>query len=253
MITATNQGARLASIRRVAVRAGRTVLDLVYPRLCPLCSGAPGSVDDGGLCTACQTQVPLFTPPLCGLCGGAIGQSVLATCGECARLGRPWRSGSTAWHYDQAARTLVLAFKYRKRLTLAPVLGRALTDAWRERLPHHDQEVIVPVPLFWLKHALRGYNQAELIGRELARATGLPLVPALARTRWTRPQARLSRHQRQRNLGGAFAVRDAASIAGRRVLLVDDVLTTGSTLRVCTRALLAAGAISVDVLTLARG
>ncbi|MEO5338699.1 MAG: ComF family protein, partial [Magnetospirillum sp. WYHS-4] len=155
--------------------------------------------------------------------------------------------------YGETSRKLLLAFKHGDRTDSAPALGQWLQRAGGDLLPQVD--LIAPVPLHWTRLFLRRYNQAALLARELGRLSGLPVVPdLLVRKRRTASQGHLNPRQRKENLQGAFAVhpRRRAGLAGKRVLLVDDVLTTGATVAACARTLAKAGAASVDVLTLAR-
>jgi ComF family protein len=155
--------------------------------------------------------------------------------------------------YEGTARTLVHRLKYGDRLDLARALGAMMARAGSELLAEAD--LVVPVPLHWSRLWRRRFNQASALGEVLSGAAGIPFDPLiLARVRPTRPQVGLSRPQRRENLQGAFRVPDAARprLAGKRVLLVDDVLTTGSTANAAARVLLRAEASAVDVLAFAR-
>lgn len=152
--------------------------------------------------------------------------------------------------YADELRRLIQLYKYDGIRPLAPVLGRYLSLAL-PRDGHFD--VVIPVPLHWYRRLERGFNQSELIARTLCERTGLNLAPhLLRRIRSTTRQARLGLEDRRRNVRKAFAVPRPASVAGRRILLVDDVLTTGATLNACALALRKAGASHVSALTLAR-
>jgi ComF family protein len=158
-----------------------------------------------------------------------------------------------AVRYDDVARTLVHALKYQDRTDLAPAMGRWMARAGHELLD--DADVLVPVPLHWRRAWGRRYNQSGALARVIERLTGVRMAPeALRRIRPTEQQIGLSRTQRASNVQGAFKVAtDRQSlIAGRRVVLVDDVLTSGATVDACARALLRAKAASVDVLVFAR-
>jgi ComF family protein len=151
--------------------------------------------------------------------------------------------------FEEPLRELVHLFKYAGVTALARPLGRLL----RRALPRDRRfDLIVPTPLHWRRRWTRGYNQAMLLARELAPTLGLKPVNALRRTRATSTQTGLSRTARRANVAGAFTVWDASLVRGRRVLLVDDVMTTGATLRACAAALKRAGAQSVSIAVLAR-
>ncbi len=151
--------------------------------------------------------------------------------------------------FEEPLRELVHLFKYAGVTALARPLGRLL----RLAMPRDRRfDLIVPTPLHWRRRWTRGYNQSMLLARELAPVLGLKPVNALRRTRATPTQAGLSRTARRANVAGAFVVRDASLVRGRRVLLVDDVMTTGATLRACAAALKRAGAQSVSIAVLAR-
>jgi ComF family protein len=155
--------------------------------------------------------------------------------------------------YDDVSRGLVLGFKHADRTHAAPAYARWMARAGAELLTTAD--VIAPVPLHWSRLMARRYNQAALLGNALARLAGAPSVPdLLIRRRRTLSQGRLSRSERLRNVAGAFAVNRArlALVRGRRIVLVDDVLTTGATVSACAAVLRRAGAASVEVLALAR-
>jgi ComF family protein len=158
-----------------------------------------------------------------------------------------------AVRYDDVARTLVHALKYQDRTDLAPAMGRWMARAGHELLD--EAAVLVPVPLHWRRAWRRRYNQSGALARVIAERSGVKVVPeALQRIRPTQQQIGLSRPQRASNVQGAFKVEapEQSRIAGRHVILVDDVLTSGATVDACARALLRAKAASVDVLVFAR-
>jgi ComF family protein len=155
--------------------------------------------------------------------------------------------------YDDVARALVHAFKYGDRLDLAPTLGRWMAQAGRELL--EDADALVPVPLHWRRLWTRRFNQSAALAAAISAASGVPVVDAaLKRVKATRQQVGLSGADRAANVQGAFKVApaDKGAVARRRLILVDDVLTSGATVDTCARALLRAGARQVDVLVFAR-
>ena len=176
-----------------------------------------------------------------------------AKCGACLAEAPSYGRARSVFVYDQASRSLVLDFKHGDRTEAAPAFGAWLARAGAELLA--DADVLVPVPLHRWRLFRRRYNQAGLLAHAVARATGVPCVPdLLVRRRATASQGHLSRAGRARNVAHAFQARPGRTtlIAGKRILLIDDVLTTGATATECAAALRRAGAASVDVLTLAR-
>lgn len=231
----------------------RAVLDVVAPPQCMTCGGLLAG--QTGLCAACWDGIAFLGPPECPRCGFPfefdMGPEIV--CGAYLRREPLFDRARAAFRYDEASRRLVLDLKHGDRTHTVPALARLLQRAGAALLA--DADVIVPVPLHWRRLARRRFNQAALLARALGGETGVPVAAdALIRTRPTPSQGRLSRAQRRRNVRGAFALRPAATdaIRKRRVLLVDDVLTTGATAEAATRALRRGGAEAVDVLVLAR-
>ncbi|MFO1081931.1 MAG: ComF family protein [Reyranellaceae bacterium] len=245
------------SLSRVWTRTGRVVLDAVLP---PLCLGCQEIVEEpGALCAACWQRFTFVAPPACERCGYPFATEAppAALCGAC--LARPprYRRARAALVYDDHSRRLILPFKHGDRTDIARASGRWMARAGTELLPEAD--LIAPVPLHWRRLLMRRYNQAQLLARMLARAAAPDLRARLApdllrRRRWTGSQGGLRGDERRRNVRQAFEVpaRWRGAVAGRTVLLVDDVLTTGATVEACAAALQRAGAAAVDVLTLAR-
>ena len=240
-----------ASATAVLGRLCKRALDTLLP---PQCLGCRALVDEPGtLCSVCWGEITFLGPPQCHVCGLPfeydLGEGAL--CGACARRAPVYRRARSALAYDQASRGLVIAFKHADRTDAAPAYGRWLARAGRGLIAESD--LIAPVPLHWTRLFARRYNQAALLAQVLGRLSGLPVATdLLVRRRRTPSQGGLSPYRRRRNVQGAFAVDPKRRLEGRRVLLVDDVFTTGATAAACCRALLKAGAGSVDVLTLAR-
>ncbi len=224
---------------------------MLLPNLCPGCLATVAAAA-GQVCADCRGSLNELPLPRCAACGGAV-DGVLAVCGECLAGGpRPWRQAVSVYGYGGYVRDLVHRFKYRGAVYLAPFFAGAMAAAWR-RHGLGRPELIVPVPMHWWRELWRGYNQAALLGHELGRLWGVPVRRALGRARWSRRQVELGREQRQKNLRRVFGVRRPAELAGKCVLLVDDVFTTGATLATAAGAVLDCKPSTVDVLTLARG
>jgi ComF family protein len=255
MLSTRRNGERSAVARVVQFgrAALRVALDAVLPPLCALCR-AP-LADAGGLCPACWARVSFIAPPWCDRLGLPFvndpGPGVLSM--EAIADPPAYGRARAVARYDDVARDLVHWLKYGDRLDLATAMGRWMARAGRDLLD--DADALVPVPLHWRRLWGRRFNQAAALARATASAKGIPvLTAALTRRRATTQQVGLSRSARAVNVQGAFTVTDEgkSAIHGKRIVLVDDVLTSGATVDACARALLRAGAGNVDVLVFAR-
>jgi len=237
-----------------ALRAlGRRLLDVILPPHCLKCRAPIGEA--GSLCADCWRGVSFISDPLCAACGlpFEVPAGPGALCGACLRRRPLFERARAALAYDEASRGMILAFKHADRTEAAPAFARWMARAGRDLVQVAD--IVAPVPLHWRRFWRRRYNQSALLAWALGRQTGLKVVPdLLERVRATPSQGGLGRLARARNVQGAFRLqaRMAARVRGARVLLVDDVYTTGATAEACARTLLRAGAAAVDVLTLAR-
>jgi ComF family protein len=227
-------------------------VDVALPQLCAACREPVGGE---GLCSGCWSKLSFIAPPYCERLGIPFpfdpGPGVLSM--EAIADPPAYRRARAAVRYDDVARKLVHAFKYGDRLDLAPTMGRWMTNAGRALLAEID--AIVPVPLHWRRQWARRFNQSALLAEVVAKASGVAVAHgALKRVKATPQQVGLSQAERAQNVQGAFRVLPAgkAAVSGRRLLLVDDVLTSGATVDACSRALLRAGAAQVDVLVFAR-
>jgi ComF family protein len=242
------------AMRRLGGRLGGAVLDALLPPGCLTCD-APVAAQ-GTLCAGCWGGLHLLTPPFCRRCGVPFlhaGQAVAGLCPGCAEAPPAFAAARAALRYDEGAKRLLLPFKHADRTELAGPLAQRMARAGAELLER--AELIAPVPLHWRRLLARRYNQAALLAAKLARGAGLPCVPdLLRRTRPTPPLGERRAADRAALLEGAFALspRAARRIEGRRVLLVDDVMTSGATAAACAAVLLAGGARAVDVLAAAR-
>ena len=232
---------------------GRRILNLGLPPLCPTCREPVA--DPGAVCSQCWSKLSFISRPYCERLGIPFaydpGPGVLSM--EAIADPPSYNRARAAVRYDETARTMVQAFKYGDRLDLAPAMGRWMATAGRELLGEAD--ALVPVPLHWRRLWSRRFNQAATLAQTVSRISGVPVAhDLLKRMRATRQQVGLTQAERARNVQGAFRVpRDARGhVCGKRLLLVDDVLTSGATLDTCARILLRAGAASVDVLVFAR-
>ena len=236
----------------IPAKAIAPLVDLVFPPRCPLCGEGIAAQD--GLCATCWNTLAIPGRPACGSCGRPFSDGVTdgATCAPC--LGDPPRHDgiAAATLYNDTSRKLVLALKYGNRIALAAMMARLMCARLH---PPGDDWLVVPVPLHRWRLWRRGYNQAAILAREVARLQhGSLIVDALIRKRRTPPLGGLDRKARARVMTGAIAVNPSRStlLAGAKILLVDDVLTSGATSNACVSALKRAGAAKVMITCFAR-
>jgi len=225
-------------------RLGRTALNLLFPLWCLGC-GKEGNI----ICSSCRDKLPEITPPICPRCG--IPQADGIPCSTCLSWQHEIDDIRARFRFEAVIRRAIHELKYKNLRAAA----RPLAELLGEYLIANPvpAEVLVPVPLHPKRMRERGYNQSELLCRELGNLSGLPVVAdCLVRKRHTSPQARTATaSQRRSNVAAAFTCRDQR-LGGKRVLLIDDVATSGATLDACTAALKSSGANSVWGLTIAR-
>jgi ComF family protein len=232
------------------------LLDLVFPAVCPVCATRSDDPVHRPFCGPCWAALPVGLGPGCSVCGEPFaGLAGALPCDACRRTPPPYAFARAVAQYRDGMREAIHAMKYRGRPVLATPLGRLLAEAGTRALPipSGDWDGLVPVPLHPARLAERGFNQAELLAAPCAARWRLPVLGrALVRARPTLPQTDLDAAARRANVRDAFRVLHPSEVRGRRILLVDDVLTTGATAGAAARALRAAGATAVGVLTLAR-
>ena len=229
------------------------VLDLLLPNVCAACSAADAAAN--GLCQECADNLlAMAALAYCKRCGSATGPNVpehWESCPACPatlpRFDRVIRLGS----YAPPLRSVIRHLKYRRQEMLRGYLGKLLAAAIDARCDH-PLDLALSIPMHWRRRLTRGYDHARMIARTVARELDLPLGHELFRVRHTPPQAHLTRTRRIENMRGAFAVTSPATIRGAKILLVDDVTTTGATADEATRTLLEAGASSVTLAVLAK-
>jgi ComF family protein len=242
-------GERLSGL---ILRAGRAALDTLYPPTCLACRAATSA--PGALCPSCWRAMRFIERPFCDRLGTPFEQDLGPGLLSPQAVADPpvyQRARAVVRFEDGPARRLVHRLKYSDRAELAAPMGAWMARAGQDILGESD--VVAPVPLHVSRLWTRRFNQAAILAREIARQTGRPYEPALLeRVKATRSQVGLSREQRAQNVQGAFRARAGAEVKGRRVALVDDVLTSGATANAASRALLRAGAAQVDFIVFAR-
>ncbi len=233
----------------------REFIDFFLPPKCPLCGEITGKSQQGRACPECLTRIHFIAHPRCPRCGRGYatdaGEDHL--CSTCLTEGRSFHKARSIGAYEGLLLEAISRFKFRGVPYLAHPLGALLAEYEDPEFSMGEMDLLIPVPLHSRRLRARGYNQSLLLARPISRRRSIPLnYSALVRTRPTQPQTQLSGPERRKNIRGAFEVRDADAVRGKKVLLIDDVLTTGATVQECARALLRAGADRVDVLTVAR-
>ncbi len=221
-------------------RAASLIVEVVFPRRCAGCLRR-----GTWLCQDCDAALPRFQPPWCARCGAPIGKHPC----RCNDLPPALHAVRSAAAYDGWLREAIQSFKYHGETGRAEHLAALLVPLLADLEPF---DYLCPVPLHPKRQRRRGYNQSLLLAEGAARVCGYHVEEVAIRIRETQQQARLGANARQANVQGAFAVSPATSLQGARIVLVDDVLTTGATLGSCAAALMAAGAASVSAVTLAR-
>lgn len=225
---------------------------LFFPDNCRVCERTLAGWTRIPVCYEClHSPVPLETDYFCRNChtpfANGFALDDFGVCAACKSGLRGFDSASSYGFYEGTLRSLIHLFKYSKMRPLASTLSTYLEFA----VPHDEMfDAVVPVPLHWRKRWSRGFNQAELLARPIAKRRRIPVLRALRRKRSTEVQATLAVAGRRRNVQGAFEAR--LNVAGKRILLVDDVMTTGATASACAMALKRAGAKSVSLVTVAR-
>ena len=229
----------------------RTAADLLFPRRCPVCGGV--AMPKGRLiCPACLKQLSFVSSPACMKCGKEIGSREQEYCADCIRRKKSFTRGFALLNYDSRAAVSMAAVKYHNKREYLDFYARAAALRFEKQFRQAGIQVIVPVPVHASRLKTRGFNQAAVLAEKLSAELGLPWEELLIRVKKTDPQKSLGSAERLKNLRGAF---EAEQEAGKweRVLLVDDIYTTGSTAEICSRALLKTGVKQVFVFAVCIG
>lgn len=250
-------GALLSGFKGRLARAPEKFLDLLLPPHCLTCDAEVER--QGSFCATCFSGLNLISAPFCARCGVPFthegeaerGADGALSCTPCLTRAPGFAVARAALRYDEGAKRLILPFKHADRTEMAAPLARLMARAGGDLLQAAD--ILVPVPVHWRRLIARRYDQAALLAQRLGRLSGRRVVPdVLRRTRATVPLGDKGAAERAALVADAFSVARPARVAGQRVLLVDDVMTSGATAEACARALLAAGAARVEVLAAAR-
>lgn len=236
------------------IYTGLTELIFPAPELCPVCQQEKSY--SRGIGKNCLQKIALVTPPICVQCGRPQRLEVYSEqlCRQCRETPYYFSEARAVGVYEGSLREILAELKYRYRPELGEVLGKLLVEWIKFHRNFQDFKLIIPIPINDQKLKQRGYNQAELLAKPLQRYLGIPQAnDIMVREKFTESQNTLCKEERFRNMQGAFRVVGAGSLTGAKVLLVDDILTTGATASEAARVLLRAGALDVKVLTVAVG
>jgi ComF family protein len=231
-------------------------LNFLYPPICGVCANKRAGAREGYVCTDCRASAEFIEPPFCNQCGLPFAGDITNTfqCGNCREMELHFRFARSAVAVNTLMLDVIHKYKYQRALWFEPFLADLLVQAAAPVVHLEKWDYIVPIPLHPLKQRDREFNQAERLAKHLGRATNIPVNKKLVqRVEPTRTQTALSRTERARNVQRAFAMRAGKKLDGEKIILLDDVLTTGATTSACAKVLRQAGASDVCVWTVARG
>jgi ComF family protein len=231
------------------------LVDMFFPPLCHNCREFIPNAGRVHVCEKCLTTSRPIQSPMCSCCGipFATDEGISHLCGNCIAKHPPFDAACGAYLYEGAVKELIHRFKYDGRVQCRRPLALLLLERLSGVVADFSSDMIIPVPLHKKRLRQRGFNQAILIGEVLAKEWRVPFERRLLqRIRWTEPQVNLAASERMANVKGAFALREPKLVSGKRIVLVDDVLTTGSTVAECSKVLKKAGALAVIAVTVAR-
>jgi competence protein ComFC len=246
----------MASLARSLKNWVNAALALCYPEVCQLCGISRATPGEGFICTGCRAQVRFIDPPFCERCGTPYEGQITTPfeCANCRELALEFCFARSAVIAREGVLDIIHRYKYHRALCFEPFLADLLVSRAVPALATAQWDLIVPVPLHHARLREREFNQAERLARCLSVATGIPVeTRLLRRVVPTQTQTLLSRPERLANVRRAFAMRRGKSLNGQRIVLLDDVLTTGATTSACAKVLRSAGAGEVCVWTVARG
>jgi len=236
-------------------RVLKGLADLVFPPRCIACGNLVNGIEANPFCQSCFSHVHFIQSPLCARCGipFAAEEGRDHLCGDCATSKAHFTVARAVGRYEDVLLDAIHRFKYKGKTHIGEVLGQIMASHDYPSFRIIDYTMIVPVPLHRKRLRERGFNQSVILAREVAKRHSLPMnFAVLKRKTWTEPQVMLGKDARGANVRGAFEVTDNEKMRDEKVLLVDDVYTTGSTVKECARVLKKSGAAEVAVLTLAR-
>lgn len=231
---------------------GKVILDLLYPQHCPLCDEVL-AFDGMQVCDSCLSVQVYVKPPYCMKCGKTIEDITEEYCGDCRQLPKSFERGFPVFAYDGGIKDALYAFKYKNQRSYGDFFADCMYKKYGEEFNSLQLDGVIPVPIHRKKRKIRGYNQAEMLARPLAKYLELPVYPAyILRVVNTNPQKELNDKIRMKNLNNAFKIGEN-TIKLKKVLLVDDIYTSGATIEACARVLMDAGVEKVYYTSVAIG
>lgn len=226
------------------------IIEWLYPMTCVFC----GKICKEGICDVCRVQIPKIEEPRCKRCGKPIHFAEEEFCYDCKNTRQWYEQGRSLWLHQGRVKQSLYAFKYQNRRVYGSVYGRELAEHFGTLLKLWEIDKIIPVPIHKNKRRVRGFNQAEIIAKELGKCTGIPVDTSLViRTRDTTPQKEYGHSERRKNLKNAFEVTSKKEVYGKNFLIVDDIYTTGTTIQFISKTLIKAGCKKTYFLTISIG
>lgn len=230
-------------------------LDLLYPPVCPVCGKVLEKRKDEDLlaCHNCCKKLVYIESPRCLKCGKPVGTEETEMCYDCERIGHIFTQGAGVWAYSREIKQSIYRFKYHNKREYGKFYGKEMMARLEQIVSGWNAEVLIPVPLHPSKLRKRGYNQAEIIALNFGREMGIPVnTTILRRNKKTLPQKELNDKERLKNLESAFII-TTNDVKYKRIILVDDIYTTGTTIDSCAKALIDAGAEKIYYVSLCIG
>lgn len=225
------------------------LLNFLLPPHCPICQKK--ILDSNAVCGKCFGKLNFISGAICQKCGKPLPYKEAKICAACLQKPPIYHRAISVLKYNETSKALILPFKHADYIELTPLLAQWMSNRGKNLIL--DCDYLIPVPLHITRLFKRKYNQSALLAKEIARVYHKGYLPSiLIRTKHTESQGHMGAKQRKENLKNAFKVRNTNKIKGKKILIIDDVMTTGATVNECTKTLIKAGAQSVDILTLAR-
>ncbi len=225
-----------------------SLVNYILPNRCSTCSGLVDQ--EQGLCTSCFAKLNFVASPYCSCCGFPFefaieGQNL---CGRCVAKQPYYDLARSLFKFDLESKRIIHAFKYNDRTEHSQMFAKLLVARYKKEIDEVD--LIVPVPMHRIKRIFRQYNPAQILAQDISDLLKIPMIPdVLIKTKWTKAQTKLTKYERERNLSGSLAFNTKRMVKGMKVLLVDDVRTTGTTCNSCAKILKRAGVTSVKLVT----